>query len=389
MTTKLIAAWTAVLALTACGDGVSESYDADFGPRGGPEHVPTPYSGTASAKDPQMGSSGPAPGNSQVKLHSVYDAQAGMVSLKMPLPANWKINSQPGANAPTITGPNGLQVYDFPPQSFMNVADPQMRQAYAQSGQQLRAMPDINTIIQQDLVPWAKQQGLTFEARYELPEVTRKDTWYQQQLFQAMPSQRQFAAIGTEWKNGQGDKFFLLVHLGQSVGNGMETWFYYCNGLQAEPSYFEEAKQHLIYGYANVQYNPAHIQAYNQREAAKSQQSRAAHNQRMQNNQRAFQASQRAHVEASNSALDSSMASWRRRNDMQDRGHSNYIDSINETTTMVNPSSGQSWEVDAGANNYWMNNDGEYFTTDDYNYNPNVDPGMYDQEWQQMEEYEQ
>lgn len=39
----------------------------------------------------------------------------------------------------------------------------------------------------------------------------------------------------------------------------------------------------------------------------------------------------------------------------------------------------------AGANNYWMNQDGESFTTDDDNDNLNTDPGMYDQQWQQLE----
>ena len=33
-----------------------------------------------------------------------------------------------------------------------------------------------------------------------------------------------------------------------------------------------------------------------------------------------------------------------------------------------------------------MNDDGEYFTTDDGNYDPNTDPGLYDQNWQLLED---
>jgi hypothetical protein len=327
-----------------------------------------------------------AAGKGELALHPFYDPKTGMVSVKMPFPADWQVHHQKPQGAPSITGPKGLKIFDFPGQSFVFTQDPQMQQMYYQSGQRMRPMPDIRTLIQQDIVPWAQQQGMRVVRTFDLPEVGQKDQWYQSQLYQSVPSQRQSMAVGVDLEGRDGSPFFLLMHVGRSDGNGMQHWFYYSNGLMAEKSYFDAAKKHLVYGLANAQYNPAQIQAYNQREAQKSGQSWASHNQRMRNNQANFEASQRAIVGANNSVNDSIMQGWRDRNAMQDRGQEQYIDAMTGRETMVDPSSGQSWKVDSGANNYWMNQQGEYFGTDDYNYNPNADAGMYDQDWQQLEE---
>jgi hypothetical protein len=326
------------------------------------------------------------PAGGDIKMHPFHDPQSGLVSVTMPLPKEWNVLRQHAPGEPSITGPNGLKIYEFPPQSFLYTNDPQMQQMYAQSGQRLRPMPDFDTLIQQDVVPWAAQQGLKLLRTFSVPEVQRIDQWYQQQLFQSVPSQKQQAAIGSDWASADGDQFFLLMHIGQSSGAGLQTWYYYSNGLQAAASHYPTAKKQLIYALANAQYNPAQIQAYNQREAQKSGQSWAAHNQRMRSNQASFEASQRAIVGANNAVNDSIMQGWRDRNAMTDRGQERYVDAISERSTMVNPSSGQAWEVDAGSNNYWMNSNGEYFGTEEYNYDPNTDPGMYDQDWQQLEE---
>ncbi|MEM6708992.1 MAG: hypothetical protein AAF648_09430 [Pseudomonadota bacterium] len=355
------------------------------GPVGpGSAAVPGAVSGSQRPTTRSTGIPSAASAGAGLKLHPFYDQQ-GMVSVKMPFPESWQVHTQRPNGSPSITGPQGLKIYDFPPVSFMYTNDPQMQQVYGQSGQQLRPMPDLQTLIQQDVVPWASQQGLTLVRNYEVPEVQRIDDWYQRQLFQAVPMQKRHAALGIEFKAQDGSPFFLLMHIGESQSAGLQTWFYYSNGLQADGAYFEQAKQQFIYALANAQYNPMQIQAYNQREAQKSGQSWAAHNARMRSKQASFEATQRAIVDANNAVSDGMMSSWRERNAMQDRSQSQFVDAMAERTTMVDPSSGQAWEVDSGANNYWINQDGEYFTTEDYNYNPNVDPSMYDQQWQQMQ----
>lgn len=340
------------------------------------------------ASEPEKVSHAIAPQNNEkIVLHDFHDPQSGMVSVQLPLPASWQVMKNGGNGAPSVTGPNGLKIIDFPAQSFLYTPDQQSQYFHQQNGSNVRQMPGVDQLIEQDAIPWARTQGLEFVRKYEIPEITRVDAWYNEQLYKVFPVQSSNAAIGTEWKAQNGDPFFMLIHLMVQEGNGLQTWFYYVNGLQAEPGYFQTAKQHLIFGLANARYNPQQIQAYNQREAQRAGQSWAAHQQRMASNQANFEASQRAIVDSNNAVNDAIMGGWRERNAITDRSHSQYIDSIQDKTNVINPSTGQTYKVDAGANNYWINNDQKYITTDDYNYNPNTDPSLNQQNWEKVEEY--
>jgi len=316
-------------------------------------------------------------------MHPFHDAQ-GTLLVEMPFPSTWKVMSQRKQGEPTIVGPKGIKIIDFPAQNFMYLRDPRLQQSYRAAGQPMRAMPGIEQLIQQDMAPWCDKQGLQYVRHYEIPEVTLIDQWYNDQLFKAVPAQMQIAAIGTEWVSAKGDPYFILMHL--VVGNSadMQTWYYYCTGLQAEPAHFETAKKQLIFGLANARYNMQQIAAYNQMEAQKAGQSWAAHNERMARNQAAFEASQRAFVNRSTAAHDALMNNWRERNAASDRSHERFVDTITERTKVVNPSSGQQYKVDSGYNHYWMNADGKYLSTDRQDYDPNLDQTINNQNWQEL-----
>ena len=366
---KALASIIMIPLLTGCSEGAfTESRYADG--------LPAP-----------AGSGNPAPAASgNLVMHDFHDPQSGMVTVQMPFPGDWQVNRQRAPQEPSVTGPDGLKIYDFAGQSFVFSRDPYMQQVYSQNGQRMRAMPGVEALLREDIVPWAGQQGLKLVRHFEVPEVAQVSRWYQSQLYQVAPTQQQHVAIGSEWADSDGKLAFLLIKLMVSEGAGLQTWFYTTTGLEADAGYYEAAKRQLLFGLANARYNPQHIQAYNQREAQKSQQSWAAHNQRMQQNQASFQATQRAITSANDAVSNSIMQGWRDRNAMQDQGHQASVNGILEQNVMVDPGTGQQWQVDAGANNYWINQDGEYFTTDDYNYNPNIDPTVNAYEWQQLEE---
>ena len=126
--------------------------------------------------------------------------------------------------------------------------------------------------------------------------------------------------------------------------------------------------------------------AYNQEEAKRVGQSWAAHNERMIRNQAAFEASQRAHVNRSNAINEAIMTGWRERNAASDRNQEQFIDGIYERTNVVDPSTDQWYKVAAGANQYWMNSNGEYIGTDLQDYNPNLDENMNEIRWQELKE---
>lgn len=316
----------------------------------------------------------------KLQMNELRDAN-GMTAALLPLPASWKLMSGGG---PTITGPHGVKVTDFPVKSFMYNYDPSLQYAYSQGGQQMRAMPGIEQLIQQDFVPWGNSNGLTFEKYYEIPEISKMDRWYSEQLYKAMPSRADIAAIGTDWKNSNGDPYFLLIHLNVSTSQTLQTWYYMVSGLEAEPAYFEAARKQLIFGLANMRYNLQPIMVYNQQEAQRVGQSWATHNQRMAQNQANFEASQRAFVNKSNAINDAIMSGWRERNAASDKNQEQFLDMINERQNVVDPTTGQGYKVAAGANQYWMNSNGEYIGTKLNDYNPNLDDNMNEQKWQEL-----
>jgi len=163
-------------------------------------------------------------------------------------------------------------------------------------------------------------------------------------------------------------------------------WSYWCTSLQAEPKHFDLAKKQFLFALANAHYPLEPIMEYNRMEAEKAGKSWAAHNQRMAQNQANFEASQRAHVNKTNAINDAIMSGWRERNAASDKAHGQFIDAITERTNVVDPNTGQRYKVSSGYNQYWMNNDGEYISTQQHDYNPNLDENMNNQKWQQLKE---
>ncbi len=310
----------------------------------------------------------------------------GLVLATSPYPADWEMMKTISPGGPVITGPHGIKVFNFPLQSYTYYYDYNMRQISEQSGQRMRQMPGVEQVIEEDLVPWCAKKGLTFVKQYELPEISKIDKWYSDQLYQAMPRQTQILAIATEWKREDGTPYFLLMHLNVSDDRNVQGWYYMCTGLEAETSHYEIAKKQLIFGLVNTHYNLEPIAAYNKEEAQRVGASWASFNQRMAQNQANFEASQRAFVNKSNAINETIMNGWRERNASSDRQHEQTIDVITERTNVVDPTTGQKYKVSSGANQYWMNSNGEYISTEHHDYDPNLDDNMNRERWQELKE---
>ena len=327
-------------------------------------------------------------GNAKITPHAIIDTKTNMVMSEIPLPSDWKIIKKTSPEQPIIEGPNGIKVYDFAGKMFSYSDDPYMQQIYQQSGQPMRRPPGIEGIIKEDLVPLAQENGLKYVRHYLLPELAAKDQAYNARLYKVMPSQESFKVLATEWKDGEGKPSMLVLHYSESLAQGMLIWHYYGNFLKAPAPHFKQAKKDLIYGLLNTRHNPKQIQAHNQMEAQKAQSSNAAHQRKMQNNQANFEASQRAITNSNNAVNKSIMDSWNNSNAASDRSHDRYMNTVREENTVYNPGSGQSYQVESGSNQYWMNNGGEYIPSNDTLYNPNMDPNVNQSDWQEAEIYE-
>ena len=341
---------------------------------------------TENGKAPNKEGKGKASGFWQPLVWHEYRDNTGAVIAAMPFPSDWKVAKQTAPGEPSITGPNGIKISDYPLQSFMFSNDPQMQQIYNQSGQPMRDMPGIEQVIQEDIAPRMAEKGLRYVRHYEVPEVSRVDKWYSEQLYKAAPSQSEITATGSDWVTEDGKPYFLLLHMNMSSAAGLVMWSYYCNGLSADSLYFGKAKKQYLFALGNTHYPIEPIMAYNQREAQKAGISWAAHNQRMAQNQANFEAQQRAFMNKSNATNEAIMSGWNERNASSDRMQERTIDGIYERTNVEDPSTGQKYKVEAGSNNYWMNSNGEYISTNQHDYNPNLDEKLDAQRWQEMKE---
>jgi hypothetical protein len=378
--TSLTLAHLAIICLAfGCGNGASQNL---------PSGAQNDQSGSAVQEGEDSQKSATPSGNwEKLVMHPSRNAQ-GTVLVEMPFPAAWKISSNPKQGEPTIVGPNGFKVVDFPGQFFMYTSDPRMQQSYLAAGQKLRPMPGVEQLVQQDIAPWAEKRGLRFVRWSEIPEVSRMDQWYNDQLYKAMPSQMQIQAIGVDWVSTNGEPYFVLMHLNVSNGQNLQTWSYYCTAMRADKEYFEAAKKQLVFGLANARYNLKPIVAYNEMEARKAGQSWAAFSARMAQNQANFEASQRAFVNRSTGAHDALMSGWKERNAASDKAQERFVDTITERAKVVDPSSGQQYKVESGYNHYWMNADGKYLSTDKQDYDPNLDKSINNQKWQELKKTE-
>lgn len=321
----------------------------------------------------------------RLEMRPLRDAQ-GTVVAELPMPTTWKVHEQRKQGDPTFSGPNGLRISDYVGNSFFYVSDPTTQQYYYQSGVNLRYMPGVNQVIEQDVKPWLQANQLTFITSYELPEIAKVDAWYSDQLYKVAPTRTEAHAIGIEARSANGEPHFLVMRLMVFTSDGMQNWYYNFTALQADKAHFEKAKRQMIFALANMRYALEPIMAYNSREAEKAGRSWAEHNRRMAQNQAAFEAQQRAHINSTNAINESIMEGYRSRTEASDRNQEQFIDAITERTRVTNTETGREYKVDAGYNTYWMNADGEYISTDQYDYNPNRDDLMNHQNWQRLEQ---
>ncbi len=311
----------------------------------------------------------------KLMMHELRNA-SGVIVATTPAPASWKIGNG------TMTGPHGIKATDLPYQSFMDNYDPNIQQAYA--GKKLRSMPGIDQLIQQDIIPWGKSRGLQFVKFYEIPEISKINKWYSDQLYKALPSRSDVNAYGIDWKTMNGNPYFVLLGLNVNTSETMQGWWYILTTLEAEPAYFEAARKQFIFTLANTRHNLEPIAKYNKEEAQRCGQSWAAFNKKMAANQAAFEAHQIAHVNKSNAVNDAIMSNWKANNVASDKQQERTIDGIYERTNVQNTETGKTYKVQEGANQYWMNSNGEYIGTKLQDYNPNLDDNMNEQKWQEL-----
>ncbi len=317
----------------------------------------------------------------QIVMKHLSDLNTGQVLAQMPLPASWKINSNPGQNMPETTGPGGIEIRSFAGKTFTYSEDHYTNQMYQQSGQQVRQPAGVETIVKQDLITALEQQGYRYEKMYALPSLARVDKAYSDQLYAYGQQQKSFQVAGAEFTGKDGKKNLLIVRYFETYSMGLYLWGYNMQNLSAPVAVFESAKQTYLYGLENIQYNQATIASYNAKESGKLSSDDAAFQNRMRQNQANFEATQRAHVNSTNAINEAQMGVNRSQSESFNRSNQQVINGIREENTIYNAANGETYQIEGHSDTYWMNANGDVIPSDNSLFDPNIDPNTNATQW--------
>lgn len=332
------------------------------------------------------------PAANGLEMKPIKDKETGQAMLYSPLPKSWKINPNP--NAPIqVTAPNNVTIKKTEFHQFAYAKDAFRQQTIQKMGKQVAAPQSLEQILQQQIVPSAQSQGYRLTNKYDMPAYRNKLNQFMGQMYD-MGSAIQISVMGTEWESNNGKKSFIVLVRNFRTDGQFILWQLHTTELEAPASAFEQAKNAWVYSLENSQFNPQWVQATNQKLMAQKQQSDAKNRRMMQQSQIAHQ-QRMANIRAQGQAilnngkiysdiLDSSHKSYMDRSASSSAGQSAYVNSVWERQTMTD-NSGNLYQVDGYDNNVWMNQNNEYIGTDNYNYNPNLDNSVNNQNWQQLQ----
>lgn len=324
--------------------------------------------------------------NNNLSGFKIMSKQFGIPVGTMPIPSSWKKSNNKKENI-LFESNDGVKVYGERFKSHFYSNNQQQNYYAKQGGKIIQAPKNINRVIHEDLKPYAESQGLRLVNQFPIPQLAKFDKRFDSYLFKSTPENKQYQCIATEWIDKNGDKSIGIIRYftnHYTTVGGMD-WGYTLNSMGAPKNSYEQAKKDFINSLVNFQINPQWVQTNNRHYANLTQQSRTGHQQRMA----AINAQGKAIRNTGNtysSITDSNHESWRRRQGMSDAGHSNSINSgVWERSTISNPNTGQTYQVEGQNNYYYGNNNNEYIGTDNALYNPSINNTINNQGWIEYE----
>lgn len=334
----------------AFNESGSRTYNNEIGTR--PKQVNASYNRKSSG------------GNGNIIMHPVKDPKTGRVSAYVPLPANWDVTG------PIWKGPGNTMVQQQNGGSYLSSQ---------------KNISNTDQIIREEVIPAIRQQGGREGKIENHPAIAAFNENLYAQYVKYGQSKSWFEVKSIAFTDQQGMKGMVLVHLTKTVNNFGGMSAYQFQIMKSDAHQFEASKRALLYGLANMKMNSQAIAAFNQGESQRLASRDAAFNRKMSAQQAQFDSWMATQRSTSGDILDSGMDSWRRRNAMKDRGQEMTVDGIHGRTQVTSPYDGQTYKVDNGSNHYYMNQWGEYISTDDHYYNPNMDPGVNNQDWSEVQ----
>ncbi len=327
--------------------------------------------------------------NDGKKFFYIKDAENGMVMAKTPLPSSWTMDEAPNAHVP-YRGPNKLKVYKTERYEYFYANDPFVNQTAMQMGKQVSQPMPLEDIVTYQIKPSMEGRGYTFVSSNSLPGVVKFWNTFSQGMPQTN-SQRTYYAVGSEYQGPNGVNVFILALQTFTQNNDGVIWSISTTHVEADRSYFSEAKDAYIFGVSNTQLNPQWQQYKNGQLAANFKRNDAFYREQLMKSEVAHKQRMsiiEAHGNTTRSVgsiyseiSDISHAGYLNRSNINSEGHSKTVNVIAENTVIGNHSTGEHYTVPSGTNHYWVNNRGEYIGTNNSLYDPRIDNKINDAEW--------
>lgn len=290
-----------------------------------------------------------------IKYFPTMDPRFNIPSGYMPLPTDWNLSKKNSENI-FLESAAGVKVFLANGNNFFYSNDQWMNQSMQQSGMQVQQPRSAEQLVKQDLIPYAKSEGITLIKQYEMPQVAQFYSNLDKLFFKSVPVQKQYRTVVTEWTDNKDISSLLIMTHNIAHSQYASNWGYVIENMEAPTAQFNDAKRAYLNGIINMQINPKWVQLCNQQAQQASQQSAANHQARMG---------------ALRAQGDQIIAAGKSHDASTTRSHQKFIDYINDEVTVANPSTGQMYKVATGNNHYWINDNNQLLTSDNANYNPN------------------
>lgn len=307
----------------------------------------------------------------KIAMHTVMNPTTGKPSMYIPFPSGWKFIKGATLGQPAMKGPNGLTLIIYPPQSYTYTNNATMNQAYQSNGVQVMAPVGIENALKQVIIPQGQQMGMTLLNQYPMPELAAKNREYVARLNGVNSPQDVFQTVGTDWKDGEGNKVLVVLNYFELRSSGSISWGYNAEMLKVQPSGFEHAKQQYVYAMANKVFDQNDVVTF-QNDLARKIKSQEDHwramrdiNAKGSSERLAMDAATNAHIQ------NSKIAGYEKRahdNDVLQEQRSN---ALNDVNVVVSPFDGKEYQVESGNKTYWINDEGKYMKSDDPLFDPN------------------
>lgn len=347
-------------------------------------------------------------GNSK-KTYEFKDPKSGLLVSTATYPSDWEIQTKAEykidpiipAFRYQIKDSDGMQAFNTPMKMHYASTSPQIEQMMRNSGKSnVKKLLSPQQLAQSEIAPKLQSKGFSYESSKTFPGLEQKALKAARKNTSAPMD---ISISGTIWKNSQGQKALVVLNHGkmtQSTDNGQSiiAWMYSTDVLISNSNDFDQNVADFIK--ANLDSEPttewdnymAQLSAKRKEDTrrqaqaseARMQQSAIAHQQRMAQRQASFNAHQQK-MQGIWAAQDASHASFMNRNfgSGSSAGQQNFVNMIHGEETVTHPN-GNSYQIEAGAQETWMDNDGNYINSNDLFFNPNADNSLNHTEWSKV-----